>query len=81
VIGVPHDDYGEAVVAVVVKDKDRADVTDESLRVALETQLGGYKIPKRIIFTAELPRNAMGKVLKNVLRDEYCYQSAVGRGA
>ncbi|MEE4378594.1 MAG: AMP-binding protein, partial [Candidatus Competibacteraceae bacterium] len=81
VIGVPHNDYGEAVVAVVVKDKDRADVTDESLRVALETQLGGYKIPKRIIFTAELPRNAMGKVLKNVLRDEYCYQSAVGRGA
>ncbi|NJN46740.1 MAG: AMP-binding protein, partial [Candidatus Competibacteraceae bacterium] len=74
VIGVPHDDYGEAVVAVVVKDKNRADVTGESLCVTLKTQLAGYKIPKRIIFTAELPRNAMGKVLKNVLRDEYRHE-------
>jgi len=71
VIGVPHEDYGEAVVAVVVKDKDRADLTSESLRAKLKTQLASYKVPKQIIFSAELPRNAMGKVLKNVLRDNY----------
>jgi malonyl-CoA/methylmalonyl-CoA synthetase len=71
VIGVPHDDYGEAVVAVVVKDRDRADVTEQSLIAALKIQLASYKVPKRIVFTAELPRNAMGKVLKNMLRDEH----------
>jgi len=67
VIGVPHPDFGEAVVACVVPPPGAA--PDEgSLRSALRDRLSGFKIPKRIIVMAELPRNAMGKVQKADLR-------------
>ena len=68
VVGVPHPDFGEAVVAVVVPDKD-TEIDEEILLTALRDQLAGYKLPKRVIFVDELPRNAMAKVQKNVLRD------------
>jgi malonyl-CoA/methylmalonyl-CoA synthetase len=68
VIGVPHPDFGEAVVAVI---KARADFDTEGLRTALRQTLAGFKLPKKILTVTELPRNAMGKVQKNLLRAEY----------
>lgn len=69
VIGVPHPDFGEAVVAIVVP-KDAAVHVDKITR-PLELQLAKFKQPKRVIFVAELPRNTMGKVQKKALREDY----------
>jgi malonyl-CoA/methylmalonyl-CoA synthetase len=69
VIGVPHADFGEAVVAVVVRQGDGADA-DEIIRSCKES-LANFKVPKRVVFVDELPRNTMSKVQKNVLRDSY----------
>lgn len=63
VIGVPHPDFGEAVVACVV-----GGVDPETVRAALRDRLAAFKIPKRVIVLEELPRNAMGKVQKAELR-------------
>jgi malonyl-CoA/methylmalonyl-CoA synthetase len=70
VIGVPHADFGEGVTAVVVCNKG-ADVNEPSVLKALEGRLAKFKMPKRVIVVDELPRNAMGKVQKNILRDTY----------
>ena len=70
VIGAPHPDFGEGVTAVVAMAEGA--VLDESfVRSALERRLAKFKLPKRIVFVAELPRNAMGKVQKSVLRERY----------
>ena len=66
VVGVPHPDFGEGVVAVVIGQGDEAAMIAEARR-----QLAAYKAPKRIVFVDELPRNAMGKVQKNLLRERY----------
>lgn len=69
VIGVPHSDFGEAVVAVLVPsagEVDQALVDD-----ALQGKLARFKQPKRVVNVAELPRNTMGKVQKNLLRDQF----------
>lgn len=66
VIGVPHPDFGEGVVAVVLGQGDEAAMIAESRR-----QLAAYKAPKRVVFLDELPRNAMGKVQKNLLRERF----------
>jgi malonyl-CoA/methylmalonyl-CoA synthetase len=69
VVGVPHPDFGEAVTAVVVKQKGAA--LDEAAVVAhVKGQLANFKVPKRVVFVDDLPRNAMGKVQKNILRDQ-----------
>jgi malonyl-CoA/methylmalonyl-CoA synthetase len=70
VIGVPHADFGEGVTAVVVCNK-AADVSEASVLKALEGRLAKFKMPKRVFVVDELPRNAMGKVQKNILRDTY----------
>src|SRR6476661_7617587 len=70
VIGVPHADFGEGVTAVVVCDKG-AGVDEASVLKALDGRLAKFKMPKRVIVVDELPRNAMGKVQKNILRDTY----------
>jgi malonyl-CoA/methylmalonyl-CoA synthetase len=70
VIGVPHADFGEGVTAVLVCTKD-ADVTEAGVLQALDGRLAKFKMPKRVIVVDELPRNAMGKVQKNILRDTY----------
>jgi malonyl-CoA/methylmalonyl-CoA synthetase len=68
VIGLPHPDFGEAVVAVVAN----SSVLDEQHMIAaLKTGLASFKVPKRIYFVADLPRNAMGKVRKTELRKIY----------
>lgn len=70
VIGVPHADFGEGVTAVVVCNKG-AGVDEASVLKALDGRLAKFKMPKRVIVVDELPRNAMGKVQKNILRDTY----------
>jgi malonyl-CoA/methylmalonyl-CoA synthetase len=69
VIGVPHADFGEAVVAVVVM-RDGATLSEAALIDMLKTRIANFKVPKRVHFVAELPRNTMGKVQKNVLREQ-----------
>jgi malonyl-CoA/methylmalonyl-CoA synthetase len=70
VIGVAHPDFGEAVVAVVVKGKS-GELQEKDILAALKQRLAKYKLPKRVLFVEELPRNSMGKVQKNVLRENY----------
>ena len=70
VIGVPHPDLGEGVVAVVVAQKGGT-LTEEAVRAALEGQLARFKQPRRVFVVEALPRNAMGKVQKAALRSVY----------
>ncbi|WP_421697998.1 malonate--CoA ligase [Ancylobacter sp.] len=70
VIGVPHPDFGEGVTAVVIARPDAA-LDEQSVVEALEGRLARYKLPKRVIFLDDLPRNTMGKVQKNLLREQY----------
>src|SRR3954452_2359061 len=70
VIGVPHADFGEGVTAVVVCNKG-TDVNEASVLRGLDGRLAKFKMPKRVFVVDELPRNAMGKVQKNILRDSY----------
>jgi malonyl-CoA/methylmalonyl-CoA synthetase len=70
VIGVPHADFGEGVTAVLVKHAD-AKVDETSVLRGLEGRLAKFKMPKRVFVVDELPRNTMGKVQKNILRDRY----------
>ncbi len=70
VIGVPHPDFGEAVVAVVVA-KPSAKLNPEVMIAELKGKIANFKVPKRLIVVPELPRNAMGKVQKNILRQTY----------
>ncbi len=70
VIGVPHPDFGEAVVAAVVA-APAAGVDAAALIGALKQRIAGFKVPKRVFVVAELPRNAMGKVQKNLLRERH----------
>jgi malonyl-CoA/methylmalonyl-CoA synthetase len=70
VIGVPHPDFGEAVVAVVVP-RGGAALDAEALLARLRERLAGFKRPKRLLAVDALPRNAMGKVQKNLLREQH----------
>ena len=70
VIGVQHPDFGEGVTAVVVK-AGGADLDEAGVIRGLDDRLARFKQPKRVLFVDELPRNTMGKVQKNVLRQTY----------
>jgi malonyl-CoA/methylmalonyl-CoA synthetase len=70
VIGVPHADFGEGVTAVVVGDR-TTPLDEGAVLRALDGRLAKFKMPKRVLFVDDLPRNTMGKVQKNVLRDSY----------
>ena len=70
VVGVPDADFGEAVTAVVVARPGHA--LDEAAVIdRLKDEIAGFKVPKRVHLVSELPRNAMGKVQKNVLRQRF----------
>ena len=70
VIGVPHPDFGEAVAAVIVC-APGATLNQDQVTAHARDRLAGFKAPKRVEFVNELPRNTMGKVRKNLLREEY----------
>ncbi|MFN0183784.1 MAG: AMP-binding enzyme, partial [Aquabacterium sp.] len=70
VVGVPHPDFGEAVVAVVVA-RTGAAPEPAALIGALKSKIANFKVPKSVFVVAELPRNAMGKVQKNLLREQH----------
>jgi malonyl-CoA/methylmalonyl-CoA synthetase len=69
-IGVPHPDFGEVGVAVVIA-KPNGQVSGDAVVASLKAQLANFKIPKKCFVVPELPRNTMGKVQKNVLREQY----------
>ena len=75
VVGVPHADFGEGVLAVVVAQPGHT-LDGDALITQLKDRLAGYKVPKRVVMVDDLPRNAMGKVQKNLLRQQH--QSALG---
>ncbi len=68
VIGLPHPDFGEAVTAVVIRNQP---LEEEAVIAAVKDRLANFKVPKRVFFVEELPRNAMGKVQKNALRETF----------
>ena len=70
VVGLPHPDFGEAGLVLVVMKKNVAFDAD-TMRGVLKNTLANYKVPKLILQAEALPRNAMGKVQKNVLREVY----------
>ena len=70
VIGVPHADFGEGVTAVVVLNAG-ANIDETMIRRELDQRLARFKVPKRVVFMPELPRNTMGKVQKSALRERY----------
>jgi malonyl-CoA/methylmalonyl-CoA synthetase len=70
VIGVPHPDFGETVVGVLVPYGD-AQLDLAAIRANISASLARFKLPQKLVVVAELPRNAMGKVQKNVLRDQF----------
>ena len=70
VVGVPHPDFGEAVVAVVVG-KPGSRLDGAVIGSALKARIANFKVPKRVFVVDELPRNTMGKVQKNLLREQH----------
>ena len=70
VIGLPHPDFGEAVAAVVVA-RQGEQVNADAVIARLKSQIANFKVPKRVWVVGELPRNAMGKVQKNLLREQH----------
>ncbi|CAN5855352.1 malonyl-CoA synthase [soil metagenome] len=70
VVGVPHPDFGEAVIAVIVA-RPGAAPEPAALVAALKSSIANFKVPKQVFVADELPRNTMGKVQKNLLRDAH----------
>lgn len=78
VIGVPHADFGEAVVALVIaRDPNNPPDPADVIQFA-KGQLAGFKVPKRVMVVAEFPRNSMGKVQKNQLRESFAQTFETG---
>jgi malonyl-CoA/methylmalonyl-CoA synthetase len=69
VVGAPHADFGEVVVAIIVGDGSRP-LADDDIITPCREHLANFKVPKQVLFVKELPRNSMGKVQKNVLREQ-----------
>jgi malonyl-CoA/methylmalonyl-CoA synthetase len=76
VFAIPHPDFGEAVAAAVTLQRGST-LTAETIIARLRTQIAAFKIPKRVFIVDELPRNAMSKVQKNVLRERYANEFSI----
>jgi malonyl-CoA/methylmalonyl-CoA synthetase len=74
-VGVPHPDFGEVGVAVVIA-KPGASLEPDAIVATLKSKLANFKIPKRCFVVDELPRNTMGKVQKNLLREQHKFARA-----
>jgi malonyl-CoA/methylmalonyl-CoA synthetase len=70
VVGLPHPDFGEGVIAVVVP-KPGAALDGRAIVSALKGRIANFKVPKQVFVVSDLPRNAMGKVQKNLLREQH----------
>jgi malonyl-CoA/methylmalonyl-CoA synthetase len=70
VVGIPDRDFGEAVAAVVVPQPE-ARLSADDIIAEMKTRIAGFKVPRRLLFIDELPRNQMGKVQKKLLRDRF----------
>jgi malonyl-CoA/methylmalonyl-CoA synthetase len=70
VVGVPHPDFGEAVVAVIVR-KPGVELDGAAIVAQLKGKIANFKVPKRVFVSDDLPRNAMGKVQKALLREQH----------
>ncbi|MGE3332483.1 MAG: AMP-binding protein [Rhodospirillaceae bacterium] len=71
VVGMPHPDFGEAGLAIITMNAGAPALSPDTVRAALKDALASFKVPKMIVFADALPRNTMGKVQKNVLRQDY----------
>jgi len=82
VVGMPHPDFGEAGVAIITMTAGAPALTADQVRAALKESLASYKVPKMIVFADTLPRNTMGKVQKNLLRQDYraAWDAALKKG-
>jgi acyl-CoA synthetase (AMP-forming)/AMP-acid ligase II len=69
VIGLSDEKWGEIACAIVVADQSK--VSEQQIAEFCGTRLARYKLPKKVIFTEEIPRNPSGKILKRVLREQY----------
>jgi len=70
VIGIAHPDFGEAVTAVIVP-RDGSSIAEADIIATLKEKIANFKVPKRVYIVEELPRNTMGKVQKNLLREKF----------
>lgn len=70
VVGVPHPDFGEAVIAIVVP-RPGAQIDADGITATVKSRIANFKVPKRVFVESELPRNTMGKVQKNLLREQH----------
>jgi len=68
VVGMPDDDYGEKVIAVVIREPGAIEVSDEDLCAFVRKRLAGFKTPRQVIFVAELPKTPAGKIKKHEIR-------------
>jgi malonyl-CoA/methylmalonyl-CoA synthetase len=74
VIGLAHPDFGEAVTAIVVRDDTADPISASDIISSLKQTLANFKVPKKILFVESLPRNTMGKVQKNILRNQFDFE-------
>ena len=70
IVGIPDDDFGEAVTAIVVR-KDDSQLNENKIIELAKQKLASYKIPKAVFFISTLPRNTMGKIQKNIIKQQF----------
>ena len=71
VIGLADADFGESVTAIVVRNETADQIEEGEIIAALKLRMANFKVPKKVNFVASLPRNTMGKVQKNLLREQF----------
>ena len=70
IVGIPDHDFGEAVTAIVVR-KDDSQLNENKIIELTKQKLASYKVPKAVFFVPTLPRNTMGKIQKNIIKQQF----------